>query len=248
MRSRALLLALLFAPSARADELLVLAAASTSDALTEIGRAFERAEHHQVRFDFAGSSTLARQILAGARADVFLSADGDKMDQVERAGLVARADRRDLLSNRLAVVVPTRGLPPGDHKLARPDPLRSATRIALADPAAVPAGVYARAWLEKRGLWREVAPKVIPTLDVRAALAAAAAGRVDAAIVYRTDAMNAPDVTIAYLAPPEESPRIVYPVAPLSRAPHPALARAFSRFLAGPEARAIFERFGFLVL
>jgi molybdate transport system substrate-binding protein len=242
-----LLLATACSPAA-ADELLVFAAASTSDAMAEVGRAFERSAGHHVACNFAASSTLARQLLAGARADLFLSADAEKMDQVERAGLVARADRRDLLSNQLVVVVPARGVPTGDYKLARPDPLRTAKRIALADPAAVPAGLYARAWLEKRGLWREVEPKVVPTLDVRAALAAAAAGRVDAAIVYRTDALNAPDVRIAYVAPPEESPRIVYPAAPLARAPHAQAARALARFLAGPEARAIFARFGFIVL
>ena len=245
---RPLLLALLglstLAPRAGADELLVFAAASTSDAMTEAGRAFERAEGHRVQFDFAGSSTLARQILAGAPADLFLSADEEKMDRLERARLVERGERRDLLSNRLVVVVPSRG----GRAIAGPDQLRGVARLALGDPASVPAGIYARAWLEKRGLWSALADRVVPMLDVRAALAAVAAGRVDAGIVYRTDALTTDAVRVVFEVPPAESPPIAYPLAPLARAPHRDAARAFARFLAGPGARAIFERHGFLVL
>jgi molybdate transport system substrate-binding protein len=119
--------------------------------------------------------------------------------------------------------------------------------IALADPQAVPAGVYARTWLEGLGLWEQLAPRVVPTLHVRAALAAVESENAEAGIVYRTDAAGSKRARIALEVPRAEGPKIVYPVAPLARSPKKGAA-AFVAYLRSPEARAAFTRHGFLVL
>jgi len=191
---------------------------------------------------FAGSNALARQIEAGAPAGVFVSAHTGRVDELEKAGLVAPGNRLDLLGNRLVVVVPA------GSRLAidRPEHLAAARRIALADPQSVPAGIYARQWLEARGMWDVVKERVVPALDVRAALAAVDAGSVDAAIVYETDLAAARSARLAFAVPPAESPRIVYTAALLR--PDARAARAFYEHLRSPEARAVFERLGFEVL
>jgi molybdate transport system substrate-binding protein len=239
----ALLLALA-APALASERVLVFAATSTTDALQEAGRAFTRQHGPRVEFAFGASSDLARQAVAGAPADVFLSADTAKMDQVEQAGLVQPGSRVELLSNRLVVVVPA----DSKQKVASAAELRGVKRLTLADPAAVPAGLYAKAWLEKAGLWKELEPRVVPTLDVRAALSAVEAGRVDAGIVYATDAAQSKRVRVVLTVPEAEGPRIVYPVAALSKGKASEAGRAFVRFLEGDTARPIFERHGFLVL
>lgn len=231
------------------DELLVFAAASATDALTELGAAFEAETGSAVRFAFGSSGDLARQIRAGAPADVFVSADSLRMDELERAGLVRPADRRNLLSNQLVIVVPAGGRRP----VGAPADLARLGRIAIADPDAVPAGFYAREWLRALGLWAEVEPKVVPALDARAALAAAESGDVEAAIVYRTDARAADAraaerVRVAYAVPREQCPAITYPVARLAAARHAAAAAAFVEFLGGERAGAVFVRHGFIVL
>jgi len=197
--------------------LQVHAAASLTDVLREVGNAFTRATHIAVAFNFAGSNTIARQIESGAPGDVFISADETQMDRI-RAYIVKR---RDLLSNKLAIV--------GEHDL------RKAKRIALADPRSVPAGVYAREYLERKGLWRDVEKKVIPTENVRAALAAVRSGNADSAIVYRTDARDGLVI--------EDSPKITYPAALLRDSKD---ARRFFDFLFSNEAKAIFKKYGFV--
>lgn len=208
---------------------LCFAAASTTEALTELGRG------RNVRFSWGGSGDLARQILAGAPADLFLSADEARVDALQKAGLVS--SRRDLLSNRLVVVVPKGST----AKLATAADLASLSRVAMGDPATVPAGTYGKQWLERAGVWGSVSAHVVPTLDVRAALAAVEDGAADAAIVYRTDATLAKNARIAW--EPGEQPRIVYPLAVLSRAD--AAAVAFADHLASDAARAVFARYGF---
>ncbi len=162
------------------------------------------------------------------------------MDEVERAGLVRAADRVDLLSNRLVVIVPVAA----SAVPATAEDLAGVRRLALGDPQAVPAGIYARQWLEKRGLWERVRDRVVPTLDVRAALAAVESGNVDAGIVYRTDAAISSRVRVALEVPAGEAPRIVYPAALLAASRGPA-ARAFYEHLRSPAAREVFERLGF---
>lgn len=237
-------LLLLRAPAA-AEDVTVFAAASLTDALREIAPAWEAATSHRVVFNFGGSNALARQIRAGAPADLFLSADEAQMDGLERDGLVVRGTRRNVLSNTLAVVARTDSplRLSSARDLARP----VVTRVALADPRAVPAGIYAKAWLEKAGVWVSVAPKVLPAENVRAALAAVDSGDADAGIVYATDARVSRRVAVAFTAPPGEAPVIAYPFALLKDAPSPAAAGSFLEHLAGPAAGEVFRRNGFVV-
>jgi molybdate transport system substrate-binding protein len=224
-------------------EVLVFAAASLTDALREIGVEFEARTGTRVLFSFAGSNTLARQILAGAPADVFVSANRERMDELERAGLVRSADRVDLLSNELVVVLASTSR----LALRSPADLLGARRLALGDPEAVPAGIYARQWLEHLGLWDRLRARIVPTLDVRAALVAVDSGAADAGIVYRTDAAMARRARVGLEVTGPAAPRIVYPAALLAGSSSPG-ARAFLGHLESEEARAVFERFGFEVL
>jgi len=226
-----------------ADEVVVFAAASLTDALAEIGRDFEARSGAHLVVSFAGSNDLARQIRAGAPADVFVSASAERMDEVERAGLVRAEDRVDLLSNRLVVVVPS-----GSNLVVkRAEDLGRARRLALADPEAVPAGIYAREWLVGRGLWATLRERVVPTLDVRAALIAVESRAADAGIVYRTDVVLSKRVRVAFEVPAAETPGIIYTAALLASS-RTAAARAFLEHLRSPGARAVFERLGFEVL
>jgi molybdate transport system substrate-binding protein len=237
------LIAGLGASLARAEEVHVLAAASLTDALGEIARPWEKATGHTVVFNLGASNDLARQIRAGAPADVFFSADKAQMEGLEKDGLVRAADCVELLSNTLVVVVPVNNAVP----ITAPTDLVSAKRIALADPEAVPAGVYARNWLESIGLWPRVQAKVVPTLNVRAALAAVESGNVDAGVVYKTDAAFSKGARVAYEVPRAEGPAIVYPVARVA-ASTKASSSAFVAHLQSDSARAVFARFGFLVV
>ncbi len=239
-----LLLLALFALAARGAELRVFAAASLSDALTAIARVYEPASGDKLRFNFAASSTLARQIKEGAPADVFFSADEAKMDDLIRISAIVPETKRILLSNTLVIVTPS------DSKLVLNSAADLASpalkRLALAEPHTVPAGIYAQAYLEKIGLWENLRARVIPTENVRAALAAVATGNADAAIVYRTDALAAKNIRIAYEIPAADTPRIAYPVAVVATSAHPEAARAFAAFLASEPAQAIFRQHGFL--
>jgi molybdate transport system substrate-binding protein len=230
----------LWAAASSAQEILVFAAASLTESLQEIGKAFESQTHVTPRFSFGGSSDLARQIKAGAPADVFFSADTAKMDDLERAGLVRKEDRREFLSNVLVVVVPSKS----SLRVAEAKDLATLPRLALADPAAVPAGIYSKKWLESLGLWSRIEPKVVPTLDVRAALAAVASEAVPAGIVYRTDAAISKDVRIALTV--ANGPEITYSVARVKASAKDA-AQKFVDFLAGDAGRAVFELHGFVV-
>jgi molybdate transport system substrate-binding protein len=234
------ILLLLFSIPVRADEILVFAAASLAEAMQEIGKSFEAKTSTATRLSFGASSDLARQIKAGAPADVFFSADTARMDELEKAGFIRGADRHEFLSNELVVVVPKAST----STIADAKDLVGLPRIVLADPAAVPAGIYAKKWLESLGLWAQIEPKVVPALDVRSALAAVASGAVPAGIVYRTDAAISKDVRIALIV--RNGPRILYSLSRTAASRNPA-ARAFVEYTAGDAGRAVFERRGFLV-
>jgi molybdate transport system substrate-binding protein len=220
----------------------VSAAVSLTDALTAVADAYAKTGA-TVRFNFAASNVLARQIVSGAPADVFISADEAQMDVVAAAGLVQEGSRVALLRNQLAVAVPN----------DRPRTFRSIReiaepvfkRIAIGDPAAVPAGVYAKQYLEQEGLWPALAPRIVPTGSVRAALAAVESGAADAAIVYRTDVRVALKATVAWIVPADRGPRIVYPVAIVKATGSASEAKRFVDFLRSGEAARIFQRFGF---
>ena len=231
---------------ARAGTITVFGATSLTDALTEIGQDYERETGEKVVFNFAASSILARQIQDGAPADVFFSADEAKMDGLARQGLIATNTRVRRLSNTLVVVVPldakAAALTAAD--LAKPE----IQRVALADPKAVPAGIYAKAWLTRLGLWAAVEPKVIPALNVRAALAMVESGNVEAGIVFKTDAAISRKVKVACAAPTDETPEISYPMAIVQETKQTELARKFLDFLNSEAAGREFEKFGFVVL
>lgn len=224
-------------------ELLVSAAASLADALPEVGRAWEAAGGEKVTFNFAASSALVSQIAAGAPVDLIFTADQATMDRLAAGGLLLDGTRRDLLANRLAVVVPrdcSMNLARAED-LARPE----IGRLALADPSAVPAGRYALRWLEARGVWAALESRVVPTLNVRAALSTVAAGEADAGVVYATDVTANPGVELAFLVPDGEGPRIEYPAAVVSGARRSAAARRLLEYFSSPAAQTIFARFGF---
>ncbi len=239
-------LAFLTALPSRAADLNIFAAASLSDALTEISKTYEAKSGDKLHFNFGASSTLARQIKEGAPADVFFSADEAKMDDLEKNSLIAPETRHTLLSNTLVIVVHAENgatiSAPAD--LVRPD----IRRIALAEPQTVPAGIYAREYLQRIGLWSKVSEKIVPTENVRACLAAVEAGNADAGIVYKTDALISKKVRIACVIPTAEGPKIAYPAAVIKETKNPGAARRFAAFLGTPEARDVFTKYGFLAV
>lgn len=240
-----LLLLLTALPAAApAAEITVYAAASLSDVLRELAPVFRGQTGHTLRFNFGASGTLARQIEAGAPADVFFSADEPRMDQLAAKGLVQAETRRTLLLNRLVVIVPTTDSIslscPGD--LASP----AVRRIAIGEPATVPVGTYTKNYLATQGLWDSLRPKCVPLDTARAALAAVESGNADAGFVYRTDALASKRVRIACEIPAAEAPPIAYPAALLSGTKQREAGLEFLRFLAGKQALILFERHGFI--
>jgi len=248
LRRLFLLLALsLLAPLASAAERgpLVLAAASLQESLTAAADAWAAQGHARPVLSFAGSSALARQIMAGAPADLFLSADEPWMDAVEKAGRVRKGTRTTLLGNRLVLIAPAgsglRLTPARGFPLAR---ALGGGRLAVADTDAVPAGKYAKAALTSLGVWRSVSGHLAPAENVRAAMALVERGAAPLGIVYATDARASRRVRVVGTFPAASHPPIRYPVALLAASRHPDAA-AFRAFLLSRQARAIFARHGF---
>lgn len=219
----------------------VSAAASLTDVLREIASHYGR----PLLFNFGASSMLARQIQEGAPADLFISADELQMDRLAQQGLIVKKSRVDLLSNRLVIVVPRdSALEIRSAKdLAGP----SVRKVAVAEPRSVPAGIYAKEYLRRINVWDRITHKLIPTDNVRAALAAVESGNVEAGIVYRTDAVISHGVKIACEIPRGEGPKIVYPAAVLADSTRKAAAQRFLDYLQSEAARTVFRRFGFLL-
>ena len=226
--------------------LLVSAAASLSEAIGAVADRFEAEQDVRILLNVAGSQMLAAQIIEGAPADVFISADVLQMERAEAAGRIDAARRVDLLSNQLVIVVPSdrAGTVTRPRDLVKP----SIRRIALGDPEAVPAGVYARRYLESQGLWESLAARIVPTSSVRAALRAVEAGTVDAGIVYRTDVRSGAGAVVAFAVPPEDGPSIVYPAAVTRNASNPGGATRFLDYLQSDAARRQFDAAGFVGL
>lgn len=226
----------------------VFAAASLQDALSAAGKAYTAKTGQTVRFSFGGSSAIAHQIEQGAPADLFISADTDWMAFLEGKNLVVKASRRDILSNQLVLIAPADSKV--QLKLVKGAPVLSALgggRLALADPAGVPAGKYAKAAFTWMGVWDQVSGKVAPADNVRSALAFVARGEAPLGVVYATDAKQEPKVRVVAVFPEASHPKIIYPAA-LVASSHTPGAAAFLGFLQGPEAGAIFRRYGFIVL
>jgi molybdate transport system substrate-binding protein len=228
--------------AAQPPELVVSVAASVNDALDEIGRLYRAATGVTVAINAGGSNTLARQIVEGANAGLFLSADEAQMDVVEKAGRLVPGTRRRLLANELAIIAPA-SLP--NLTLAQVIDGRIA-RLAIGEPGAVPAGVYGRKWLEHEGAWTRLEPKLVPFPTVRAVLSAVENGRADAGIVYRTDAMASSGVRVVARLARADHPYldIAYPVAVI-KGPAEKEATRFLEFLQGPQAGAVFDKYGF---
>ena len=237
------LLAAISTPAAaQPPGLVVSVAASMHAALAEIAGLYRAATGVAVALNSGGSNTLARQIVEGAPVGLFLSADDLQMDVVEKTGRLVPGTRTRLLTNELAVVAPA-DAPTGfslDRLLQG-----HVSRLAMGEPSAVPAGVYGRRWLEAQRAWTRLAPKVVPFPTVRAVLAAVEAGRVDAGIVYRTDAVASRVRVIARIAPKDHPDLDIAHPAAVIAGPQEAGARRFLEFLKGPAAQAVFTRHGF---
>lgn len=225
-------------------QVVVSAAVSLTDVLQQLAPMYQQATGDQLVLNLGASNTLARQIRFGAGVDVFISADEAQMDasamQIDASSCV------DLLSNQLAIAVPD----------DRPRTMTSARdlldpairRIAIGDPAAVPAGVYAKQYLQSIGIWPDLARKIVPAGSVRLALAAVESGAADAAIVYHTDVAIAARARETLLISGAEGPRIVYPAAIVRAGKNHEGGRRFLTFLQTPAAAAVFTRAGFIAL
>jgi molybdate transport system substrate-binding protein len=233
-------------PAEAEDRITVFAAASLTDSLQAVADAYRAKNGKAVTLSFAGSNTLARQIAEGAQADLFISADERWMDLLARQGRIDPATRKNLLGNRLVLIGPPQARP---IAIAPGFPLAAALgdgRLAMADPDAVPAGIYGKAALVRLGVWGSLSGKIAAAENVRVALQFVSRGEAPYGIVYATDAKADPDVRIVATFPESSHPAIVYPVALTGRA-GPG-AKDFLRFLSAPAAAAIFRKAGFTVL
>jgi molybdate transport system substrate-binding protein len=238
---------LLAATAGQAAERIVtvFAASSLTNVLEEVGKAYTSSTQVPVRFSFAGSSALARQIESGSPADVFVSADQEWMDYLMSRKLIRQDSRVDVVSNSLVLVAPA------DSKLslriapgfALVKALGPKGRLATGDPASVPVGKYASAALKKLGVWNDVKDRVIPADNVRTALNFVALGEAPVGIVYATDARGNDKVRVVDTFPASSHERISYPAAVTATANTDAAG--FVKFLGSPAARAIFDKAGF---
>jgi molybdate transport system substrate-binding protein len=224
---------------------LILAAASLQESLNAAADVWARKGHARPVLSFAASSALARQVEAGAPADLFVSADEAWMNELDQRKLLRRGTRVSFLGNRLVLIAPANNRV--NLRIAPRFPLAHALgggRLAMADPAGVPAGLYGRQALTRLGVWPQVMGSVARAENVRAALALVSRGAAPLGIVYATDARAERGVRVVGMFPAASHDPITYPVAVLARATHPD-AEGFRRFLLSSEAKAIFVRFGF---
>ena len=233
-----------FGGAAAAETFTVFAAASLKDALDENVRAYQAGTGDKIVVSYAASSALAKQIESGAPADLFISADLEWMDYLEQRRLIRASTRRNLLRNRLVLIAPAGSMTsvkiePG-FALAR---VLGDSRLAMADPDAVPAGKYGKASLEALGVWKDIQWKVVGTENVRAALVLVSRGEAPLGIVYRTDAAVEQRVRVLAEFPENSHPPIIYPAAVMATGK--SAAGAFLESLGKPAARAVFRKYGF---
>ncbi|MEB8388707.1 molybdate ABC transporter substrate-binding protein [Rhodobacteraceae bacterium KMM 6894] len=224
-------------------QVMVFVAASLTQAIEEVGQAYTQAHGGDVVVSAGGSGTVARQIAQGAPADVVMLANSDWMNWLTSEGIVDGAGVAPLLSNRLVLIAPADAPDLPDLSvealLARLD----GGRLAMGQTTSVPAGIYARAWLMKSGLWDGVQPALAETENVRAALALVALGEAPLGVVYATDAAAEAAVRVLYAVPEDPEWQITYPAAALT-----PKGQAFFDYLSSAEARTIFTRHGFIPL
>ena len=230
----------------RTAELTVFAAASLTDAITDISKSFESGRSVKVYANFAGSQTLQVQIERGAPADLFISASPIQMDALEEKSAIHEYSRRNVLRNSLVLVAPIRV----SHQIKNLEELTNSRirRIAIGEPNSVPAGIYGAEALNRLRIWSEVEPKLIPGVDVRAVLAYTEAGEVDFGIVYKTDASLSEKVRIVHEFPTSSHSPILYPAAVIRSTKHEDIARSFLLYLKTPEVKHVFEKYGFSVV
>ena len=232
-------------PAFAAESITVYAAASLTNAVNELDTIYEQKNKTEVKTSYAGSSTLAKQIEAGAPADVFISADVQWMDYLQNKQLVTAAARINLLGNRLVVITPK------DHPLKLKidksfDPSKVIQgKLCTGDTKSVPVGKYAKQALSSLGWWDKVQPRLVETEDVRAALNFVARGECQIGIVYATDAAISKDVVVAGIFPENTHPPIIYPVGLTKKN---AESVKFYKFLQSGQAKTIFKKYGFSVL
>ncbi|GIM44950.1 molybdate ABC transporter substrate-binding protein [Collibacillus ludicampi] len=230
--------------SSQAVELYILAAASLSDALKEAQRVYESSRPGvKLVFSFGASGTLQHQIEQGAPADLFLSAGTKEMDDLVEKGIIDSENRSDLLGNELVLIVPKTSHV--ELKSIRDLTKSEIKKIAIGKPETVPAGSYAKQSLSYNGIWDFVQSKLVFAKDVRQVLAYVETGNVDAGIVYKTDATSSDRVSIAAIAEPNSHKPIVYPLGLIKNSKHSTQARDLYDWLQGPEAKAIFTKYGF---
>jgi len=228
-------------------EVVVFAAASTTNAITDVGDLYAARHLGRLIPSFASSSTLAKQIENGAPADVYLSANEEWMDYLEERNLIVRNSRSDLLGNRIVLIAPASSplmridIAAGCSLV---DALGEDGRLSMGDPDHVPAGKYGKQALQNLGCWDSVEDRLAPMKDVRAALVLVERGEAPLGLVYATDAAISRKVRVVGTFPADSHPPIVYSVAAVSSGRH-AAAERFLDFLKTAEARAVFQRYGF---
>ncbi|MFO8086153.1 MAG: molybdate ABC transporter substrate-binding protein [Desulfobacterales bacterium] len=238
----------LSAQAAEKRVVTVFAAASTTDAVTEICELFMKKKLGIATFSFGSSSTLAKQIENLAPADIFISANIEWMDYLDKKQLIDSSSRIDLLGNKIVLIAPA------DSTIQQVDVAENVdlsgllgdSRLAMGDPNHVPAGIYAKQALEKLQIWKSVENAIAPSKDVREVLVLVERGEAPLGVVYSTDASITNKVKIVGEFPIDSHPSIVYPVAIVSGRKIPEVESLF-QFFKGPEAKAIFEKHGFLV-
>lgn len=226
-----------------AAPLTLFAAASLTDALTEIAAAYRAETGREIRPSFASSGALARQIEAGAPADVVLLADQKWMDRLAQTGRIQPGARRDLVGNALVVIA-------RPDRTITGDPIvwvaQGGRKLVIGDPDSVPAGAYARDWLRARGAWDGLHSHLATAADVRAVRTFVARGEADLGVVYRSDAVKADQVRVVAQPPADQQPSIRYPAAVVAGAQ--AGAAEFLAYLSGAKAQAVFRTWGFTAL
>jgi molybdate transport system substrate-binding protein len=234
--------------AARAEDVVVFAAASLKNALDDAVHAFAQQGGASIKIAYAASSQLAKQIESGAPADIFISADLDWMDYLQKRNLIKPATRRNLLGNKLVLVAPAGSgvkvdIKPGFDLVG----MLKGGRLAMADPDSVPAGKYGKAALQKLGIWHSVAPHVAGAENVRAALLYVDREEAPLGIVYATDAASDPNVEVVGVFPRDTHPPIIYPIALTAASNNPTAAK-FLAFIESPTAKPAFEKQGFTML
>jgi len=234
-------------------KLTLFVAASLTDVIQEVGNAFKQTHEVALYYNFASSGALAQQLLASPRADLYLSASQRWMDEVEAGNRLLDGTRQTLLSNSLVVIANKNS----DSRMQSPSDLErlAFNYLSIGDPAHVPAGRYAKQWLELisagqgQSLWDTLAARLSPAPDVRAALMQVEGSADAIGIVYRTDYMARKDkVRLLYEVPLDEGPQIQYPAAVIRSSASQMLAQKFLNYLSSPEATSIFEKHGFMVM